>query len=146
GVRQLGSGTDRPSTWLGRLLNPVKGATVTGAFGDQRPGHLHEGIDLAAPTGTAVDAAGSGTVTYAGPSGDYGLRVDIDHGGGLVTRYAHLSGIGVSVGQTLSAGAQLGAVGQTGDATGPHLHFEVRRDGVAVDPAPYLGASAGGLM
>jgi septal ring factor EnvC (AmiA/AmiB activator) len=127
-----------PSTWLGRLIKPVNGP-VTGHFGDQRIGHVHEGVDWAVPVGTAVEAAGAGTVLFAGPSAGYGLRVDVDHGNGLVTRYAHLSHLGVVVGGQVTAGQPVGQSGNTGDSTGPHLHFEVRQDGVAVDPNPYLG-------
>jgi murein DD-endopeptidase MepM/ murein hydrolase activator NlpD len=130
---------DAPSTFLGKLLWPVTGGKLTGNFGDARPGHTHEGVDEAVPIGTNVAAAGAGTVTYAGPSAGYGLRVDIDHGGGLVTRYAHLSRADVRVGGQVRAGDRIGLSGNTGDSTGPHLHFEVRQGGVAVDPLPYLG-------
>jgi murein DD-endopeptidase MepM/ murein hydrolase activator NlpD len=124
----------------GGLANPVAGkTTVTGTFGEQRPGHTHAGIDLAAPTGTVVDAARGGTVVFAGPSGGYGNLVTVDHGGGFRTLYAHLSNIGVKLGQVVNVGDQLGAVGATGDATGPHLHFEVRQNGVPQDPGPLLG-------
>jgi murein DD-endopeptidase MepM/ murein hydrolase activator NlpD len=123
---------------LGALVMPVAGATVTGVFGETRPGHLHEGVDLAVPTGTPVDAARGGTVIYAGPSGGYGIRVDVDHGNGFVTRYGHLAKTQVALGQTVTPGQQLGLADSTGDATGPHLHFELRQGGVAIDPRPYL--------
>lgn len=125
---------------LGALVRPVNGGTITGRFGEQRPGHIHEGVDIAEPTGTPVDAARAGTISFAGPSSGYGLRVDVDHGNGISTRYAHLSRIDVHVGQTVDAGGLVGLVGATGDATGPHLHFELRDNGVAIDPSPYLGA------
>lgn len=127
-----------PSDWLGKLVWPLKG-TLTGRFGEQRPGHLHAGIDEAVPIGTAVGAAAAGKITYAGPSAGYGNRVDVDHGNGTITRYAHLSAATVRVGQTVTAGQQIALSGNTGASTGPHLHFEVLRDGVAVDPLPYLG-------
>jgi murein DD-endopeptidase MepM/ murein hydrolase activator NlpD len=114
---------------------PVAG-TVTSGFG-YRWGRLHEGIDIAAPSGTAVHAAASGTIIYAGGLGGYGNIVVIDHGGGLSTAYAHLSSIWVA-GGSVSQGQAIGAVGCTGSCTGPHLHFEVRVNGSAVDPLGYL--------
>ncbi len=98
---------------------------------------MHEGIDIAAPSGTAVHAAASGTIIYAGWMGGYGNIVVIDHGGGLSTAYAHLSSIWVG-GGSVSQGQAIGAVGCTGSCTGPHLHFEVRINGSPVDPLGYL--------
>ncbi len=98
----------------------------------------HAGIDLAAPLGTPVRAARTGIVTRAGWWGTYGNVVTLDHGDGTETRYAHLSAVLVRVGQALRQGDVLGRVGSTGASTGPHLHFEVRFDGRAVDPLPYL--------
>ncbi len=98
----------------------------------------HGGLDIAAPAGTPVRAARSGVVTRAGWWGTYGNVVVLDHGDGSETRYAHLSSVAVRVGQALRQGDVLGAVGSTGASTGPHLHFEVRFDGRAVDPLPYL--------
>lgn len=98
----------------------------------------HHGVDLAAPAGTAVLAARGGTVTHAGPRGGYGNLVEIQHADGLVTRYAHQAAVHVSPGETVRAGDSLGTVGSTGRSTGPHLHFEVRQDGVAVDPRSVL--------
>lgn len=95
----------------------------------------HDGMDVAAPTGTPVRAVTDGVVVATGSRGGYGLTVDVDHGNGTTTRYAHLSAIDVAVGQTVGAGAQLGDVGSTGRSTGPHLHVEVRVDGEPVDPA-----------
>ena len=94
----------------------------------------HPGFDLAAPTGTTVDAAAAGTVTHAGPAGTYGNLVIIKHGDGVETRYAHLSATSVKEGDHVSAGQPIGAVGTTGYSTGPHLHFEVRKDGQPIDP------------
>lgn len=116
---------------------PVNG-TVTSNFGP-RWGRQHNGIDIAANTGTNVTAAGSGTVIAAGFSGGFGQRVLVQHNGGLVTLYAHLSSINVSTGQSVSAGTSIGAVGCTGSCTGPHLHFETRVGGTAYDPRSYLG-------
>ena len=101
---------------------------------------FHEGLDIAAPVGAPARAAAAGTVTKAGPAGTYGNLVVLRHADGSETRYAHLSAIGVEVGDRVTAGQPLGAVGATGRVTGPHLHFEVRVDGHAVDPAPLLPA------
>ena len=101
----------------------------------------HNGLDIAAPTGTPVVAALGGTVERAGPAGTYGNLVVVRHPDGSETRYAHLSAISVKSGQRVEAGAPLGAVGTTGRSTGPHLHFEVRRDGRPVDPWPLLTAA-----
>lgn len=100
--------------------------------------HFHSGIDLAAPNGTPVYSVVAGmAVVVASPTG-YGLHVVVDAGGGLTVLYGHLSGFAVRPGEPVSAGALLGWVGSTGNSTGPHLHFEVRRGGVPVDPSPWL--------
>jgi murein DD-endopeptidase MepM/ murein hydrolase activator NlpD len=98
----------------------------------------HPGFDLAATTGTPVAAAAGGTVVHAGPAGTYGNLVTLRHDNGFETRYAHLSSIDVKVGDRVEAGSGLGKVGSTGYSTGPHLHFEVRHGGKAIDPAPLL--------
>jgi murein DD-endopeptidase MepM/ murein hydrolase activator NlpD len=95
---------------------------------------FHQGIDIAAPAGTAVRPAGWGVVRFAGPNGGYGNMVEVEHPGGLVTRYGHLSEIGVRLGQVVGNRALLGRVGATGRATAPHLHFETRLGGRPVDP------------
>ncbi len=100
--------------------------------------HFHAGVDLAAPMGTPVHAARDGTVVKAGWGGSYGNVVFLDHGDGTQTRYAHLSRIDVRVGETVRQGDVLGLVGSTGASTGPHVHFELRFDGRAVDPLAYL--------
>ncbi len=115
---------------------PVSGP-VTSAYG-MRWGRMHEGIDIAAPMGAPVRAAAGGQVIYAGWMGGYGNLVVVDHGGGLATAYAHLSSISVSTGQAVGQGEVVGTVGSTGHSFGPHLHFEVRVGGVAVDPLGYL--------
>ncbi|HVV85932.1 MAG TPA: peptidoglycan DD-metalloendopeptidase family protein [Kofleriaceae bacterium] len=99
---------------------------------------FHPGLDIAAPAGAPVVAAGSGKVIHAGPAGTYGNMIAIRHADGTETRYAHLSEVDVKVGQQIEGGAFMGKVGSTGRSTGPHLHFEVRRDGKAVDPRPFL--------
>lgn len=117
-------------------------APVADRFGPRRGG-FHTGIDIPAPTGTAVSAAAAGVVIQAGSlAGGYGLAVTIDHGGGVATLYAHLSRVLVTVGASLTSGTAIGAVGATGDATGPHLHFEVQLRGAATDPLRSLPAAA----
>jgi murein DD-endopeptidase MepM/ murein hydrolase activator NlpD len=101
---------------------------------------FHAGIDFRSPQGRKVEATAAGKVIVAGRSGGYGNLVEIDHGKGLTTRYAHLSRIDVGVGESVKAGDVIGRVGSTGRSTGPHLHYETRRDGVAVNPVRYLDA------
>lgn len=98
----------------------------------------HDGIDIAASTGTPISAEADGRVTFAGSRGGYGNVVIIDHGNGTETRYAHQDTIGVSVGQTVRAGERVGTVGSTGMSTGPHLHFEGRRNGQSLNPRRVL--------
>ena len=107
-------------------VNPLPEATVTSCFG-QRWGRLHAGVDLAAPDGTRLRAAGAGVVVVAGPAEGYGNAVLIDHGNGFLTHYGHMSAITVLAGQTVAAGEQIGNEGSTGHSTGPHLHFEVHQ-------------------
>ena len=128
------AGTGAPSA--AGLVWPVDGVVVSG-FG-MRWGRMHEGIDIAASSGTPIRAAAAGTVIYAGWLGGYGNLVVVDHGNGLATAYAHASSILVGVGQEVAQGETVALVGSTGHASGPHLHFEVRVNGVAVDPLPYL--------
>lgn len=117
----------RASSGYGLRNDPLSGGTVN-----------HPGFDLAAVTGTQVAAAARGTVVHAGPAGTYGNLVTVRHDNGFETRYAHLSAVDVKVGDVVEAGQDVGKVGTTGYSTGPHLHFEVRHDGVAIDPAPLL--------
>ncbi len=127
---------------------PLEGALeVTSPFGARldpfmgRPA-MHTGVDLRDEYGTAVRATAAGRVVSAGPAGGYGTMIEIDHGNGLATRYAHLSAVGVAVGQTVEKGAVIGDVGASGRATGPHLHYETRIDGAPVDPERFLLAGA----
>ena len=99
---------------------------------------FHSGIDVGAGYGTKVVAANGGTVTMAGWNGGYGNCIVVDHGGGLATLYAHLSSMSVSRGNTVSKGQQIGKIGSTGVSTGPHLHFEVLRNGSTTDPMAYF--------
>ena len=128
------TGTGVPSA--SGFIWPVNGAVVSG-YG-MRWGRLHEGIDIAASTGTPIWAAAAGTVIHAGWLGGYGNLVVVDHGNGLATAYAHASAILVGVGQQVAQGESVALVGSTGNSSGPHLHFEVRVNGVAVDPLLYL--------
>lgn len=128
-----------PKKGTGTFIMPTRG-TLTSRFG-QRWGRLHKGIDLAANTGTAIKAADGGTVTYAGWKGTYGYMVEIDHGGNFKTRYAHCSKIYVKQGDKVYQGQTIAAVGNTGNSTGPHLHFEVLKNGVPQDPYNYIGKS-----
>ena len=126
-----------PSVW------PVDG-TLEGGFGGRRnpfggPGYeFHSGQDIEAPWGAPVISGASGKVTFVGWQNGYGQLVIVDHGGGLTTRYGHLSHIDVEMNQVVLRGQLLGKVGSTGRSTGPHLHYEVRINDEAVDPLPYL--------
>src|SRR5439155_20796143 len=118
----------------GPLIWPVVGP-ITQRFMENG----HTGIDIAAPQGTPAKAAAAGTVVVAAKlSYGYGWRIMIDHGGGYTTLYAHLSGMNVSEGAQVTKGQIIGAVGMTGFATGPHLHFEVALNGQITDPAKLL--------
>jgi len=127
------------------LGNPAPGSPLSSPFGvrtDPFLGHqaMHTGLDFKAATGTDVRAAADGKVVDAGRNGGYGNMVEIDHGNGITTRYAHLSRITVKDGDKIARGDKLGEVGSTGRSTGPHLHYEVRRHGNAVDPRNFLRA------
>jgi murein DD-endopeptidase MepM/ murein hydrolase activator NlpD len=125
-----------PPSGSGILGWPVSGPVVSG-FG-MRWGRMHEGVDIICASGTPVRAAAAGTVIYAGWLGGYGNLVVVDHGGGLSTAYAHNSSFAASVGQSVAAGEVISYAGSTGDSSGPHVHFEVRVNGTAVDPLGYL--------
>lgn len=134
---QVGAVASAPSSaGQGPLSWPVSGV-VTSGFGT-RWGRMHEGVDIAVPEGTPVRAAAAGTVIFSGWLGGYGNLVVVDHGGSLSTAYAHNSSLLVAVGQTVASGQELALSGTTGHSTGPHVHFEVRVDGSAVDPLGYL--------
>jgi len=119
-----------------RLLPPVEG-TVSSGFGD-RSGGRHAGIDILAPAGAEVRAASPGFAEYTGKMRGYGSVVVLGHGEGVTTLYGHLATIRVQSGETVRAGDLIGTVGRSGNATTHHLHFELRVDGEAVDPVPYL--------
>ncbi|MDQ6747976.1 MAG: M23 family metallopeptidase [Candidatus Dormibacteraeota bacterium] len=124
---------------------PLRGAVLTQSFGCSpypfeplEPAcatrHWHSGVDLAAPAGTPVRATLGGRVRVLLSAGGFGLHVIVDHGAGLTSLYGHLSDALLPDGAAVEAGATIGDVGSTGNSTGPHLHFEIRRDGVAEDP------------
>lgn len=120
----------------GSFTTPTRGS-ISSRFG-QRWGRMHRGIDIAAKVGTPIKAADGGTVTYSGNRGSYGKLVEINHGNGYVTRYGHCSKIHVNNGQKVSKGQIVALVGNTGRTTGPHLHFEVIKNGVHQNPSNYL--------
>lgn len=117
----------RMSSGYGYRIHPVTGKT-----------QFHKGMDFAAPIGTPIYATGNGVVTFSGWGTGYGRYVEIDHGNGTVTRYAHTSANYVNVGDTVYANQQIAAVGNTGRSTGAHLHYEVRQNGQTVNPQTYL--------
>ena len=122
---------------------PLSGFRMTSDYGMRTHPVLgrrkrHKGVDLAAPTGTPVYATADGMIGRAEYSRSYGLVIYADHGAGLETRYAHLSKLAVAEGERVRKGDLIGYVGSTGRSTGPHLHYEVRKDGVAVNPIPYM--------
>ena len=124
------------------LAMPVKQSfRYTSGFG-RRWGRAHEGIDMAGPVGTPIHATGDGVVIYAGRQGAYGNLIKIQHELGVETRYGHLSRIRVKVGQRVSQGERIGDMGNTGRSTGPHLHYEVRMKGRAVDPMSFIKAAS----
>ena len=119
------------------FLKPTTGV-LTSRFG-ARWGSTHTGTDVGAPTGTSINAAASGTVLFAGWKGTLGKLVVINHGNGVQTYYAHCSNLLVSAGDTVTAGQLIAKVGNTGRSTGPHLHFEIRLNGSALNPQSYIG-------
>jgi murein DD-endopeptidase MepM/ murein hydrolase activator NlpD len=125
------------ANFCGGMVMPAGGLTaIARGFSS-----YHAGIDLDAPLGSTIRAAAAGTVIYAGWYSGYGNMIDVRHADGVVTRYAHISSFvpNVVYGAAVTAGQVIGLVGHTGDATGNHVHFEVRLNGSAVDPAPFIG-------
>ena len=125
----------------GSFMKPLKSYTVTSTFGPRtlngKAGY-HYGYDLAAPKGTPIYAAASGTIAYSGSASGYGLVIYLDSGGGIQSRYGHCSKLLVKKGQKVNKGQIIGLVGNTGRSTGPHLHFEIRKNGTPVDPTKYV--------
>ncbi|MBX5475662.1 MAG: M23 family metallopeptidase [Clostridia bacterium] len=143
----LTSGGDLRAASLTRILSPVfqwpLRGVISSAFGP-RWGRMHEGIDIAAPYGVPIRAAAPGVVVRAGWESGYGRVVVLRHSFGLVTVYGHASRLLVKEGEAVAMGQPLALVGQSGDATGPHLHFEIRIAGTAENPLPFLRSSADG--
>jgi len=121
------------------LIRPISG-TITSRFGaaSSRRVNKHTGLDIAAPTGTSIKACAGGTVTFSGYKGSYGYMLVINHGNGVETYYAHCSKLYYTAGQQVNQGDVIAAVGNTGNSTGPHLHLEVRVNGVAYNPQNYV--------
>ncbi len=122
---------------------PLEGAQLTSGYGMRTHPVLggrrqHQGIDLASPTGTPVYATADGVIGRADWYSSYGLFISVNHGASMETRYAHLSRLAVAAGDNVRKGDLIGYVGSTGRSTGPHLHYEVRVDGLAVNPIPYM--------
>lgn len=125
------------------FANPAPGKDITSRFGNRPDPFLgglamHAGIDFRSPVGGEIRSSGAGKITAAGPAGGYGNMVEIDHGLGLTTRYGHMSRVLVKVGDEVASGDVIGLSGNTGRSTGPHLHYEVRRNGEALDPMRFL--------
>lgn len=140
--------TSKPSVAKGKLANlreraravrPVRDYLKTSGFRDPHRRN-HEGVDLAAPRGTAIYSVMRGRVIFADWDGAYGRKIVLDHGRGTVTVYAHLDSMAVKVGQRVRLGQRIGRVGTSGRTTGPHLHFEVLKHGVLSDPAKWMRA------
>ncbi|MEP7243269.1 MAG: M23 family metallopeptidase [Gammaproteobacteria bacterium] len=126
---------------------PTKGGFISSGFGDRQDpftGHeaFHRGIDFAGQAGSDVVAVAAGVVTWAGERSGYGSLVEVNHGNGYMTRYAHNQRTLVTVGQTVTRGQALALMGSTGRSTGPHVHFEVLKNGRQINPASFLGSSA----
>jgi len=143
GLAAIGADPGGSPTFVGPAIYPVAGYEVGSPYGprtdpiDGTP-KIHKGVDIGAPTGTPISAAASGTVTWAGPQGTYGNLVIIRHDDQTETRYAHQSKVLVQQGDVVSVGQTIGEVGSTGRSTGPHVHFEARVDGEAVDPIEWI--------
>ncbi|MNV56480.1 Murein hydrolase activator NlpD precursor [compost metagenome] len=129
GTKVVGEGT-------GMFSWPVSGATLTSSFGE-RWSRAHKGLDMVSGN-RSIKASDAGTVIFAGVKSGYGNVVIVDHRNGYETYYGHLNSISVSTGQRLEQGAKIGVMGNTGRSTGTHLHFEIRKNGTAVNPMKYL--------
>ena len=122
---------------------PADIGMVSSSFGYRRDpfngsAAMHNGLDFRGPTGSPIRATAAGRVSFVGVKNGYGKTVEIDHGSGMITRYAHMSAFNTRVGADVAPGDRIGAIGSTGRSTGPHLHFEVRINGRAVNPRPFL--------
>jgi murein DD-endopeptidase MepM/ murein hydrolase activator NlpD len=136
------SALERGLTGIPQVM-PADYKSMSSGFGYRRDpftgaGAMHAGLDFGAPYGSPIHAAAAGEVTFVGVKSGYGKVVEISHGSGIITRYAHMSAWNTRVGQQIAAGAVIGAIGSSGRSTGPHLHFEVRIHDRAVNPRPFL--------
>ena len=138
-TKQVKVGTKKRPVHMatGKFRNPFAAGMITSRYGTRSRG-FHTGLDLAGSTGSPVYASDGGTVSFAGWSGGYGKVIKINHGNGYETYYAHLSSINVKSGQKVAKGEMIGRVGNTGNSTGPHLHFEIRLNGQTLNPAKYI--------
>lgn len=128
-----------PRGRTGELMAPLPRLDISSKFGMRTARRPHYGLDLRAPKGTPIAASADGKVSYAGWQNGFGKVVILDHGGRIETYYAHMSGFAVSRGDRVRQGETIGFVGRTGNATGHHLHFEVRIKGKPVDPLLHIG-------
>ena len=143
-ARSMEAGPDPDSDREG-FIWPVRGSVIS-RFGSRRFAGWHHGVDIKAPPGTPIRAAAPGTVTFSGRQSSYGRTVKIAHANGLSTVYAHNSANFVKAGDPVKAGTPIGTVGRTGRATTSHVHFEIRRKGVAKNPLPLLHRPQPGPM
>lgn len=132
---------EQPSFPISGLVSSSFGARIDPLDGQRK---FHQGVDIAAAAGTPIRAVAPGRVVFSGVATGYGNLIEVDHGGGWMTRYGHNSKNLVRVGDQVDAGRQIGLVGRTGRATGDHLHFEARHEGRAVDPEVFFSATAKG--
>jgi len=135
-IERVGQREPPPTIAHGRFIRPSAG-TLTSRFGP-RWGRMHNGVDLAAPIGTPIRAADGGRVIFSGWDGGFGNVIRIDHENGYVTVYAHNTANLVRVGERVAQGQQIATMGSTGNSTGSHLHFEIRRNGAPIDPWPFI--------
>jgi murein DD-endopeptidase MepM/ murein hydrolase activator NlpD len=130
---------------------PTKGGFISSGFGDRQDpftGHeaFHRGIDFAGSAGSEVTAVATGVVTWAGQRSGYGSLIEVNHGNGYITRYAHNQRALVTVGQTVTRGQAIALMGSTGRSTGPHVHFEVLKNGRQINPASFLGGGSAAVV
>ena len=133
----------------GKVLLPVPNSEITSLFGPRvdpitKRHSFHRGVDLRGKSGSPIQAIGAGKVIFAGPYAGYGYLITVQHGRGITSHYAHCEQISVHLGQVVQPGMVIGKIGSTGHSTGPHLHFELRVKGEAVDPLQLLPSLRGG--
>ncbi|WP_051321422.1 peptidoglycan DD-metalloendopeptidase family protein [Chrysiogenes arsenatis] len=139
-IRSAQQLNDQYAQYGRKFTAPISTGEISSEFGMRKDPftgekRMHQGVDIAAPIGTPIQSVGSGTVTFAGDMGGYGNVVIVQHAGGFESRYAHASALLVREGDQIQAGDTIALVGSTGRSTGPHLHFEIRKDSQAINPA-----------